>query len=162
MLNLDKIKAIKKILPKKSFNPIFNDLIYCSEYDTFIASDTFTLLEIKNPFGKFDFDFCIPWETIRNIKDSILTMTIEWNYVKLTWNKDNLICEYTKDIKVPDYKILLDKKETTINSMIVTKQYETFFWVCSMLWNSEVVFLEDGYMKTKNDDVLILQRMRQY
>lgn len=141
-------------------------MIYYKEFDTFLATDSYILLEIKNPFEKFDFDFCIDWLDIKTIKYDILNISIDsidWQIIKIQTKDRDFFFRYKTDLKIPLYKNILDKFTPQTKDLIyVSPHYARFFEIVQKLWFDQVVFWENQMKASSEEFVVFQQLQKQY
>ena len=53
MISKDLLKSINSLIPKKAFSPALTQFMYYKEFNTFVATDSYILLEIKNTKIKY-------------------------------------------------------------------------------------------------------------
>lgn len=137
MLSKDQIKAIKKIINPKSFNPLLAKLHYRKEKNVFVCTNTFILLEIPSR-EKFNFDFSIEYEDLKKINDLIWIDIIE-NKAQIadlkTWVYE---IEIQKNEEFPNYDHIINTEKTEIDCFHMSWQYKIFFDLCSMFFVEEI------------------------
>jgi hypothetical protein len=142
MLSKEIIKAINTIVPKKLFTPALNNLMYYKELNTFVATDSYILLEIKNPFDQFESDFCISGIDIKTIKNDIIAMSLDrTDQVNIITKDKDYIFKVKKDLRQPEYKRVLEQFKIQAHESICNSQtYIKFFEVANNLELEKIEF----------------------
>lgn len=163
MISKKKLSCITKILPKKAFSPIFQDLLYFKETNCFVATDSFMLYEIQNPFDAFNFDFTINWEHLRRIKENINLIEIKDNVATIITKDNSFLCKITTDQNLPqNYRsVFMDKSNNKIeNTLQISQNYSKFFEICTILTIPETE-IKDNVFVWKDDHDYVVCRIQQ-
>lgn len=162
MISKDLLKSINSLIPKKAFNPAITQLMYYKEFDTFFATDSYILLEIKNPFEPFTDDFCIDWLDLKTIKSDILAMSQDQDDMAVLMTKEkDYYFKVKKDLKQPDYKYIVDKfKQSAIDSFFNSDYYIKFFEIANNLKFDKII-INSEMMQSVGDDLLLMGKLQQ-
>lgn len=136
MMTKDQIKSILKILDKKSFNQTLAKLHYRKEKNIFIATNSYLLLQIKNPFSDiFECDFSIGIDDLKKIKDYILWIKIEWEIATIYTKSDDIKIVINRDESFPDEQVenISKQKTDSKSAFINSKHYAKFFEIANLL-----------------------------
>jgi len=154
MITQEEMKAIKKIIQKKNFNPALWRLWYVKDSNVWVATDSYILLEIKNTIEWLENWFSIDIQDLDKIKDIFWIVIENWIANIIQSKCETLVKIETNDFTMK-YEHLKEKPDWDVGNILINKNIAKFFELCSLLWLKQL-FWKDTNLYAKNDNYYLM------